>query len=71
MDTIRITDTGAAAGAFETAEYFMAHKRATCVRVSNRWTDQGQPAHEWHYKGPRKDVQAVYATMKLVFPNND
>lgn len=59
MHTIRCDDT-MASGAFEAAEYFMQHKRQTRVAISNRYTDEGQPAIVWCYKGPRKDIMTVY-----------
>ena len=66
MHTIHITDTGMASGAFEAAEFFKANPRCTRVRITNRYTEQGQPAHEWHYKGPRKDLSAIYEAMTMV-----
>jgi len=35
--------------------------RPTRVRI----TKQGQPTIEWHYKGPRKDLNAIYEAMTM------
>lgn len=66
MDTIRPADNKGSAAA-EAAAYFIAHPRRTKVRVANQYTDAGQPHHEWHYTGPRKDFGAVYAAMNIHF----
>ena len=64
MTTITIIrSSDASSGSFEAAGFFKAHKRATSVRIIS-----SAGTYDWHYKGPRKDVQAIYASMTLASP---